>query len=334
MPRERLTIIFACRFEKGFDSGVLNACRHNDNPFDIVAKIRHAMQSAHYTGRFAPSPSGPLHAGSLVAAMASYLDARAHQGRWLLRMEDVDEARTVQGAAQDIAASLSQLGMHWDGPVLVQSRRQQHYQRACAQLGERVYACGCTRKEIADSRLGMAADGAAIYPGTCRSGLAAGKRAHALRVRVPEPGQALEQIDFEDRWQGWQRQHLASAVGDFVLRRADGFWAYQLAVVVDDAEQGVTHIVRGADLLGSTARQIYLQSLLGYPTPTYLHLPLVTHADGEKLSKQNGAQALNLNRSLTLLHEAARFLGLEVARVDGVAAFWELAVLAWRRRYL
>src|SRR6218665_2149029 len=131
MPRERLTIIFACLFEEEFDSGVLNACRHNDNPFDIVAKIRHAMQSAHYTGGCAPSPSGPLHGGSLVAAMASYLDARADQGRWLLRMEDVDEARTVQGAAQDIAASLSQLGMHWDGPVLVQSRRQQHYQRAC-----------------------------------------------------------------------------------------------------------------------------------------------------------------------------------------------------------
>src|SRR6218665_1421236 len=164
MPRERLTIIFACRFEKGFDSGVLNACRHNDNPFDIVAKIRHAMQSAHYPGRFAPSPSGPLHAGSLGAAMGSYLEARAPQGRWLLRMKDVEEAPTGQGAAQDIAASLSQLGMHWDGPVLVQSRRQQHYQRACAQLGERVYACGCTRKEIADSRLGIAADGAVIYP--------------------------------------------------------------------------------------------------------------------------------------------------------------------------
>jgi len=290
------------------------------------------MTSTPYIGRFAPSPSGPLHAGSLVAAMASYLDARAHQGRWLLRLEDVDETRTVAGAAQEIEIALQQLGMRWDGPVLVQSMRKQRYQQACARLAEQVYPCGCTRKEIADSRLGVAADGAAIYPGTCRHGLAPGKHARALRLRVPDPGAALESVTFDDRWLGPQSQHLASAAGDFVLKRADGFWAYQLAVVVDDAEQGVNHIVRGADLLDSTARQIYLQQLLAYPTPSYLHLPLVTHTDGEKLSKQNGAQALDLQHPLTELKQAAAFLGLDMTTATEVAAFWELAVPAWQRR--
>ncbi|ASU41545.1 tRNA glutamyl-Q(34) synthetase GluQRS [Herbaspirillum sp. meg3] len=285
-----------------------------------------------YIGRFAPSPSGPLHAGSLVAAMASYLDARAHQGQWLLRIEDIDEARTVSGAAQDIEAALNTFGMRWDGPVLVQSQRKQHYRNACDRLGAHVYACGCSRKEIADSRLGVAADGAAIYPGTCRNGLAPGKIARALRVRVPDQGQDGEEIGFKDRWLGWQSQHLASEAGDFVLKRADGFWAYQLAVVVDDAEQGVTHIVRGADLLASTERQIYLQRLLGYPTPSYLHVPLVKHTDGEKLSKQNGAQALDLSRPLDELHRAAKFLGLEMTTATEVAAFWELATSAWQRR--
>lgn len=289
------------------------------------------MTSPPYIGRFAPSPSGPLHAGSLVAAMASYLDARAHQGQWLLRLEDVDETRTVAGAAQEIEIALQQLGMRWDGPVLVQSARKQHYQQACARLAAQVYPCGCTRKEIADSRLGVAADGAAIYPGTCRHGLAPGKHARALRIRVPDRGAALEYITFDDRWLGPQSQHLASAAGDFVLQRADGFWAYQLAVVVDDAEQGVSHIVRGADLLDSTARQIYLQRLLGYPTPSYLHLPLVTHTDGEKLSKQNGAQALDLQHPLTELKQAATFLGLDMTTATEVAAFWELAVPAWQR---
>jgi len=285
-----------------------------------------------YIGRFAPSPSGPLHAGSLVAAMASYLDARAHEGQWLLRIEDIDEARTVSGAAHDIEAALHTFGMRWDGPVLIQSQRKQHYRNACDRLGAHVYACGCSRKEIADSRLGVAADGAAIYPGTCRNGLAPGKIARALRVRVPDRGQDGEEIGFKDRWLGWQSQHLASEAGDFVLKRADGFWAYQLAVVVDDAEQGVTHIVRGADLLESTERQIYLQRLLGYPTPSYLHVPLVKHTDGEKLSKQNGAQALDLSRPLDELNRAAEFLGLEMTTATEVAAFWELATSAWQRR--
>lgn len=290
------------------------------------------MKPTPYIGRFAPSPSGPLHAGSLVAAMASYLDARAHDGSWLLRIEDVDETRSVSGAAQEIATALHCLGMQWDGPVLVQSQCKPRYQLACERLGAHVYACGCTRKEIADSRLGIAADGAAIYPGTCRAGLAPGKLARALRLRVPEPGEEDEYIEFTDRWLGLQAQHLATAAGDFVLRRADGFWAYQLAVVVDDAEQGVTHIVRGADLLDSTARQIYLQHLLGYATPTYLHVPLVMHSDGEKLSKQNGAQALDLSRPLDELHQAARALGLEMTTATEVAVFWERALPAWQRR--
>jgi glutamyl-Q tRNA(Asp) synthetase len=286
----------------------------------------------HYVGRFAPSPSGPLHAGSLAAAMASYLDARAHGGRWLLRIEDIDETRTVDGAAHEIETALHTLGMRWDGPVLVQSERKQRYLDACTRLAGHVYPCGCTRKEIADSNLGTGADGAAIYPGTCRHGLAPGKQARTLRLRVPDTGGEGEEISFMDRWLGRQSQHLATQAGDFVLKRADGFWAYQLAVVVDDAEQGVTHIVRGADLLDSTARQIYLQRLLGYPTPAYLHVPLVLHSDGEKLSKQNGAQALDLARPLETLQRAATFLGLDMTTATEVAAFWEQALPAWQRR--
>jgi len=286
----------------------------------------------HYVGRFAPSPSGPLHAGSLAAAMASFLDARVHGGRWLLRIEDIDETRTVDGAAQEIETALHTLGMRWDGPVLVQSERKQRYLDACARIAGHVYPCGCTRKEIADSSLGTGADGAAIYPGTCRHGLAPGKQARTLRLRVPDTGDEGEEISFMDRWLGRQSQHLATQAGDFVLKRADGFWAYQLAVVVDDEEQGVTHIVRGADLLDSTARQIYLQRLLGYPTPAYLHVPLVLHSDGEKLSKQNGAQALDLERPLEALQRAATFLGLDMTTATEVAAFWEQALPAWQRR--
>lgn len=289
--------------------------------------------SGPYVGRFAPSPSGPLHAGSLVAALASYLDARVHAGRWLLRIEDIDETRTVPGAADDIIATLAALDMHSDGPVLVQSQRKQRYQLACQRLGALAYPCGCSRKEIADSRVGTASDGAALYPGTCRHGLAPGKQARTLRLRVPDAGEAGELVRFEDRWLGPQQQHLASEVGDFVLQRADGFWAYQLAVVVDDAEQGVTDIVRGADLLDSTARQIYLQGLLGYATPRYLHLPLVMNAVGEKFSKQNGAQALDLSQPLQQLQQAAQFLGLDTAPAQDRAGFWSRALSGWAARF-
>lgn len=291
------------------------------------------MSSHAYVGRFAPSPSGPLHAGSLVAALASYLDARVHAGRWLLRIEDIDETRTVQGAAQDIIAALAALDMRSDGPVLVQSQRKARYQLARERLGALTYPCGCSRKEIADSRVGTASDGAAIYPGTCRHGLAPGKEARTLRLRVPDPGQAGERVQFEDRWLGPQAQHLAAEVGDFVLQRADGFWAYQLAVVVDDAEQGVTDIVRGADLLDSTARQIYLQGLLGYPTPRYLHVPLLMNETGEKFSKQNGAQALDLSQPLQALQQAAAFLGLDTGAARDRERFWSLALTGWQARF-
>jgi glutamyl-Q tRNA(Asp) synthetase len=287
------------------------------------------MSSSPYIGRFAPSPSGPLHAGSLVAAMASYLDARAHHGQWLLRIEDVDEARTVPGAAESIMQALQALGMQWDGEVVWQSRRGNLYQAAFYRLAPFTYACGCSRREIADSRLGIGTDGGAIYPGTCRSGLAAGKPARAFRVRVPEPG-ADALIEFEDRRAGRIVQNLAGEVGDFVLKRADGFWAYQLAVVVDDADQQVTHVVRGADLLDSTARQIYLQRLLQLPTPRYMHVPVVTNAAGEKLSKQTGALALDLQRPLEMLEAAAKFLGLHVPPAKTQQAFWQGAIKAWQ----
>ncbi|MFC5475944.1 tRNA glutamyl-Q(34) synthetase GluQRS [Paraherbaspirillum soli] len=287
------------------------------------------LNQQNYIGRFAPSPTGPLHAGSLVAAMASYLDAKAHHGRWLLRIEDIDEARTAPGASESILAALAALGMHWDGEVVFQSGRTALYQAAFDRLGRLAYPCGCTRREIVDSRICTAADGAAVYPGTCRDGLPVGKAARAYRLRVPDPGHIDELVMFDDRWVGRVQQHLALEVGDFVLKRADGFWAYQLAVVVDDADQGITHVVRGADLLDSTARQIYLQRQLQLATPSYLHVPVITNADGEKLSKQNGAQAIDLSQPLHAVKKAAWFLGLDIGPVDTVAAFWPLATMAW-----
>ncbi len=287
-----------------------------------------------YVGRFAPSPTGPLHAGSLVAALASYLDAKAHQGRWLLRIEDIDEARTVAGAAEDIIATLAAFGMQPDGEIVWQSKRKALYEAAFERLSPHVFACGCTRKEIADSRVVLASDGAAIYPGTCRSGLAPGKPARAWRLRVPAAGDPAGLIRFDDRWQGVMDEELASSVGDFVLRRADGFWAYQLAVVVDDAEQQVTDVVRGADLLESTARQIYLQRLLQFPTPRYLHVPVVANANGEKLSKQTGATALDLAHPVDELRLAAGRLGLPIVdEISTVEDFWHAALPLWKARF-
>jgi glutamyl-Q tRNA(Asp) synthetase len=292
-----------------------------------------------YVGRFAPSPTGPLHAGSLVAAVASYLDARAHGGAWLIRIEDIDEGRAVPGAAETILAQLDWLGMHSDGEIVWQSRRKALYEAARERLAEHVYGCGCNRREIADSRLGVGPDGAAIYPGTCRHGLAPGREARSLRLRVPEAG--ADVVSFDDRFAGEVSQRLAIESGDFVLKRADGYWAYQLAVVVDDAEQGVTDIVRGADLLDSTPRQIYLQRLLGVPTPRYLHVPVVRNANGEKLSKQTGALAVepgvhgdNEAAAVAALLDAARFLGLQLDPAASSlpatpAAFWQQAVPAW-----
>ena len=296
-----------------------------------------------YVGRFAPSPTGALHAGSLVAAMASYLDARAHCGRWLVRIEGVDQTRTVPGAAVSMLAMLAAFGMHVDGEIMWQSQRDALYAAAFARLQQWIYPCGCSRREVADSNAGRTSDvtssgsggglnpGVAIYPGTCRAGLAPGRVARTWRLRVPDSGSIEDSIGFHDRACGWQSQMLAIQAGDFVLRRADGFWAYQLAVVVDDAAQGVTHVVRGMDLLDSTPRQIYLQHLLGVPTPTYLHVPLVRNELGEKLSKQTGATALDVTQPLPHLLAAAKILGLGLETATSVEGFWTEAVESWSR---
>ncbi len=287
-----------------------------------------------YRGRFAPSPTGPLHLGSLVAAMASYLDAKAHQGSWLIRIEDVDFDRNVAGADQAILQSLQRCGMHSDEEILWQSQRSALYQSALDQLADHVFACSCSRKEIADSRLRAGLSDSQIYPGTCRAGITNNKAARAYRLRLPEGTAA--QIEFVDRLLGPQRQDLSSAVGDFVLKRADGFWAYQLAVVVDDALLGITDIVRGADLLDSSARQIYLQQLLGYPTPRYLHVPVVTNSAGEKLSKQTGAVGFDVGNDNILqdaLIPAARFLDLPLTSTpSSVAEFWSVATTLWANK--
>lgn len=286
-----------------------------------------------YRGRFAPSPTGPLHFGSLVGALASYLDARAHGGTWIVRIEDIDGPRTVPGADRQICSTLERFGMLADEPPIWQSARTALYTQAFDRLTAAglVYPCGCTRKEIADSRsTGHARHTTLAYPGTCRQGLF-GKPARAWRLRVPDGAAAT--ISFDDRWQGLREQNLADEVGDFVLKRADGQWAYQLAVVVDDADQRITHVVRGADLIDSTARQIYLQRCLGVPTPAYLHVPVVTDAQGQKLSKQTGAQALDASRPLPALQAAARHLGLVSATHNwgGVTleAFYVEMVAAW-----
>ena len=254
-----------------------------------------------YVGRFAPSPTGPLHFGSLVAALASYMEARSAKGKWLLRMEDLDKPREQPGAADAILRALEAFGLNWDGAVEYQSRRTALYQAALDRLKAHTYPCGCTRREMADSALAI--DGGRVYGGDCRGGLAAGKTARAIRIK------AQGNISFVDRTQGAQAQDLERDIGDFVLWRADGQFAYQLAVVVDDAGQGVTDVVRGADLLDSTARQIYLQQRLGLPTPRYLHIQVAINAAGEKLSKQTGAQAVDCARPRGTLRRAFAFLG-------------------------
>lgn len=275
-----------------------------------------------YVGRFAPSPTGPLHAGSLVAALASWLDARAHGGRWLVRIEDVDTPRCVPGANAEILRQLAACGLHPDEPPVYQSRRGPAYQAALDQLTTRqhAYPCGCTRQEIArlQAALGTARPrhGELVYPGTCRPerGGLQGKPARAWRLRVPDGPAGL--ITWHDRRLGAQSQQLDTEVGDFVLQRADGLWAYQLAVVVDDAEQGITDVVRGADLADNTPRQLWLQRCLGLPAPRHLHTPLVLGANGEKLSKQNGAAPLDLSSPAHSLLQAARALGLAPVTVE------------------
>lgn len=287
-----------------------------------------------YIGRFAPSPTGPLHAGSLAAALASWLDARAHRGRWLLRIEDVDTPRCVPGADRIIIEQLARCGLQPDAPPLWQSQRTPHYIHAAEQLHGTgaTYPCGCSRADIAAALRAAGVPAARhaidVYPGTCRGGLH-GKRARALRLRTPDAV-----LDWHDRRLGAQQQNVAREVGDFVLRRADGCWAYQLAVVVDDAWQGISDVVRGEDLADNTARQIVLQRALGLPTPRYLHTPLVRAANGEKLSKQNGARALDLSDPLAALRDAARVLELPTLAAAGVDDWLAQATAAWARRWL
>ena len=266
-----------------------------------------------YRGRFAPSPSGPLHFGSLVAAVASYLDARTAGGEWLVRIEDIDTPRNVQGAAEHILETLYAFGFTVDGDVLWQSSRVAAYQQALDQLlrDGAVFPCGCSRKDVGD-----------VYAGKCRHGLTTGPRSWRLRVDDSP-------VVFSDRLLGPQSEVLSNSVGDFVLKRADGLWAYQLAVVVDDAFQGVTHVVRGADILGSTARQIYLQKALGLPTPVYLHIPLAMNADGEKLSKQTMAPAITRENAAEELGRALRFLGQDAPNFDSVEEAWKWAFDHW-----
>ena len=299
------------------------------------------------TGRFAPSPTGPLHAGSLVAALASWLDVRARgpQARWLVRIEDADTARCLPGLGGHILGQLAACGLRPDEPPVWQTRRTALYQHAldCLATAHRVYPCGCSRKDIesalAARGLPLVRHGERPYPGTCRQGLH-GRPARAWRFALdalePPLDPAVHDLRWHDRRLGAQRQDVTAAVGDFVLRRADGPWAYQLAVVVDDAEQGVTDVVRGEDLTDNTARQIALQRALGVPTPSYLHTPLVLAADGQKLSKQNGAEPIDTATpaaALVALDAAARRLGLPpngASSPEQALAGW---VAPWRVLY-
>ncbi|WP_434633747.1 tRNA glutamyl-Q(34) synthetase GluQRS [Chromobacterium sp. CV08] len=283
------------------------------------------MSDPSYRGRFAPSPTGLLHAGSLSTAVGSYLEARGRGGQWLLRMEDLDPPREVPGAAADILRTLEAFGFEWDGEVVYQSRRHHLYRAALEQLiaSGRAYACCCTRKEIA--ALARRGPDGYVYPGTCRDGCPDGREGRAWRLRVDEGESVLR-----DRLQGEYGQNLARDIGDFVLLRADGFWAYQLAVVVDDAEQGVTDIVRGADLLVSTPRQLAVYGALGREAPGYCHLPVLTNAAGEKLSKQTLAPAIGVDDAARRLRGALARLGhAPPAECGDLAELWRWAIANW-----
>ncbi len=287
------------------------------------------QNSPTYQGRFAPSPSGPLHFGSLVAAVGSYLEAKSNSGKWLVRIEDLDRSREVPGASSDILYTLEKLGMQWDGEVIYQSQRNNIYQAALHLLEKNnlIYTCSCTRKAIIDA--GIIGTNGPIYAGTCRNNnISLNNKKNALRIKTNH-----SQIKFTDTLNGLIKQQLDCDTGDFILRRADGIFAYQLAVVVDDAAQNITHIVRGADLLDSTPRQIYLQKLLNYTTPAYLHLPLATNHLGEKLSKQTKATPIDLANALLQLIAALDFLGQEspkeLSKTD-IPTFWQWAIDNWQ----
>jgi glutamyl-Q tRNA(Asp) synthetase len=276
-----------------------------------------------YRGRFAPSPSGPLHFGSLVAAMASYLHAKHQQGIWLLRIEDVDETRTRPGAANEIQHTLASMGFEWDEQIIYQSQRKERYAAILKVLMDQghAYPCACSRADIAST--GRRGSLGWIYPGSCREGIPGSKITRAVRLRTHD-----QPIRFHDLIVGNQCQRIESEVGDFIIRRADGYTAYQLAVVVDDGDQGITHVVRGADLLSSTARQIYLQQLLGLPCPQYAHTPLVLDEQGRKLSKQDQAHPVSTDEPLTSLRSAYQFLYKTAVEPDlgSITEFWQWAI--------
>ena len=294
-----------------------------------------------YVGRFAPSPTGWLHAGSMVAALASWLDARAHGGRWLVRIEDVDGPRCIAGAEDAILRQLADCGLHPDAPPLRQSDRGALYAQALERLHAAglAYGCRCTRREIAQALQARGLDrerhGDLVYPGTCRPGgpqPVPWPEARAVRLLTCADDGRDTVIDWTDRRLGAQRQNVSQEVGDFVLRRADGLWAYQLAVVVDDAAQGVTDIVRGEDLADNTPRQVLLRRHLGLPQPRHLHTPLVLAADGQKLSKQNGAAPVDTGRPAEVLAAAARALGLDLSESLSADAVRTEALRQWRLR--
>jgi glutamyl-Q tRNA(Asp) synthetase len=294
------------------------------------------MKRSDYRGRFAPSPTGPLHFGSLVAAVGSYLEAKKYNGMWLVRMEDLDVPRCMPGAADDILHTLAAFGLHSDEPVLYQSQHTSAYEEALQQLRDSgaVYPCCCTRKEIADSAL-HGIEGA-IYPGICRNGIPSGREGRAWRVRTDHFPSTLTGggvVRFDDALQGHVTQHLASELGDFVVKRADGLFPYQLAVVVDDAFQNISHVVRGADLLYSTPRQIHLQHLLGLPTPQYMHLPIAVNESGEKLSKQTLATPVYKTNTAATLWRVLDFFQQRPPQslIDGnLDAIWQWAHLNWQ----
>jgi glutamyl-Q tRNA(Asp) synthetase len=290
--------------------------------------VHATMSAAVYRGRFAPSPTGPLHFGSLLAALASCLEARTRNGEWLVRIEDIDAPRCQPGADTEILRTLEAFGFSWDGEVMFQTQRTAHYQAALDRLSARglTFDCACTRTELADSAI--AVDGGQRYPGTCRHGLPQGKVARSVRLRVDDTP-----LTCDDIVQGRITQQLARDVGDFVLKRADGLFAYQLAVVVDDAWQGITDVVRGADLFASTPRQIYLQRCLGLPTPTYAHLPVAVNAAGEKLSKQTRAAPIDAANPAPILVAALEALGqMPPAGLaeSSVVDVWAWAVQHWQ----
>ncbi|MGN1210009.1 MAG: tRNA glutamyl-Q(34) synthetase GluQRS [Duodenibacillus sp.] len=283
------------------------------------------MPQSRYIGRFAPSPTGPLHLGSMACALASWLDARAHGGTWLVRIEDIDPPRDVPGADRRILDTLSAFDLIGDGPVLWQHDRGAAYEAALEELKRRglAYGCACTRAEVArEAALRHLAPG--VYPGTCRNGTG-GRPIRAWRFRT-----GGRTVAFTDRRMGLYQQNVEKDVGDFVIRRADGLWAYQLAVVVDDAHQGVTHVVRGCDLIDNTPRQMLLQEALGLPTPEYLHIALVTDESGQKLSKQTHAAPVPVEHPLATLEVVGRHLGLPSIGADSLPAFLTCAVVCWR----